>query len=66
MLNMELLQFHLDYDPLFARLASEVKQETNPDQLQVGLALLQLAMEGRVRIIQGGTGELLFEHAQPN
>jgi hypothetical protein len=66
MLNMELLQFHLDYDPLFARLASEVKQETNPDQLQVGLALLQLAMEGRVRIIQGETGELLFEHAQPN
>jgi len=66
MLNMELLQFHLDYDPLFARLASEVKQETNPDQLQVGLALLQLAMEGRVRIIQGGTGELLFEHTQPN
>jgi hypothetical protein len=66
MLSMELLQFHLDYDPLFARLVSEVKAETNPVNQEVGLALLQLAMEGRVRIIQGETGELLYEHAQPN
>lgn len=65
-MNMELLQFHLDYDPLFARLASEVKIETNPVQQEVGLALLQLAMEGKVRIVQGETGELLFEHCLPN
>ena len=66
MLNKELLQFHLDYDPLFARLASEIKVETNPFQQEVGLALMQLVMEGKVRIVQAETGELLYENCSPN
>ena len=62
----ELLEFHMKYDPLFAELCAQTEKEKNDAEFQIGIALISLALEGKIRIIKDNFGELLFEKADPN
>ena len=41
-------------------------KEKNDAEFAVGLALISLALEGKVRIMKDNFGQLLFEKADPN
>jgi hypothetical protein len=62
----ELYNFHLTNDALFRRLVMETASEPDESKFQVGLALLDLVMMGKVAILQDSFGELLFDLNQPN
>lgn len=62
----ELFKFHMENDMLFRRLAEETVSEPDDRKFQLGNALMDLVMQGRVVISQGFSGELMFELNQPN
>lgn len=62
----ELFKFHMENDMLFRRLAEETVSEPDDRKFQLGNALMDLVMQGRVAISQGFSGELMFELNQPN
>ena len=64
--SKELLDFHMQYDPLFAELCVQTQKEKDDAEFAIGLALIELALEGKVRIIKDNFGQLLFEKADPN
>ena len=64
--SKEVLEFHMQHDPLFAELCAQTPKEKDNTEFAIGLALIELALEGKVRIIKDSFGELLFEKADPN
>ena len=62
----ELYKFHMENDSLFRRLVIETENESDDGKFQIGFALMQLVMQGKVAISQDSFGELLFENNQPN
>ena len=64
--SKELLEFHMKHDPLFAELCAQTEKEKNDAEFAVGLALISLALEGKVRIMKDNFGQLLFEKSDPN
>ena len=62
----EFISFRMSHDPLFRRLVDETVNETNDNKYNVGLALVDLVLEGKVEIVLDPLGGLLFERTQPN
>jgi len=62
----ELYDWHLKNDVLFRRLLEETNKEPDNNKFEMGVALLTLVLDGKVRIIQNNLGEMLFEHNLPN
>ena len=64
--SKEVLEFHMQHDPLFAELCAQTQKEKDNTEFAIGLALIELALEGKIRIIKDNFGQLLFEKADPN
>ena len=65
-LRKEMMDWHMKNDTLFRRLATETNNEPDDAKFQIGVALLTLVLDGKVRIVQNNLGEMLFEHNLPN
>lgn len=65
-IDKDLLALCMQYDPLFLQLVRETEKEKDDSKFAVGLALVQLASIGKVRILQDTNGQLLFEPTLPN
>ena len=61
-----LLDWHMKNDALFRRLAMETANELDDVKFQIGSALLELVLQGKVAISQDFSGELLFDYNQAN
>ena len=64
--SKDVLEFHMQHDPLFAELCIQTQKEKDNTEFAIGLALIELALEGKIRIIKDNFGQLLFEKADPN
>lgn len=64
--RQELFNLHFKNDMLFRRLAEETVSEPDDKKFQLGNALIDLVLQGRMSISQDFSGELLFELNQPN
>ena len=52
---------HYENDVLFRMVADQTENEVDPVRYECSLAVLHLAMIGKLRFIQGNSGEILFE-----
>lgn len=64
--RQELFNLHFKNDMLFRRLAEETVSEPDDYKFAINNALIELVLQGKVAISQDFSGELLFDHNQPN
>lgn len=64
--RQQLFNWHYKHDPLFRKLAEETEIEKDPARFEHNIALMALALEGRVRISQDTFGVLLFDSQVAN
>jgi hypothetical protein len=62
----EIFQVRCDNDPLFRRLVIETQKVRDENMYILNTTLIELALLGRLQIIQSPFGELLFSNLSPD